>query len=210
MSPRTPQQFKEIREEKKALIMDVALEQFSNIGFHATTINHIARQAGISKGLMYNYFKSKEELLAAILDRSITEVYNDLDSDSDGHISGDELEKFLRKVFNLLREKKQFWKLIFRIMLQPGVFEDIFGGTGDFLSVSGTPINKFSENIMSMLIDYFNRKKKTSGKDYDPVTEMFMFMNTVKGFALTYILADDLYRGDYYEKMINDLIKRYK
>ena len=60
MSPRTPQQFEEIREEKMTLIMDIALEHFANEGYHTTTINHIARHAGISKGLMYNYFESKE------------------------------------------------------------------------------------------------------------------------------------------------------
>ena len=43
--------------------MDVALQHFANKGFHATTIYHIAEHAGISKGLMYNYFNSKEELL---------------------------------------------------------------------------------------------------------------------------------------------------
>ena len=96
MSPRTPQQFREIREEKMTLIMDVALEHFSNIGFHATTINHIAKHAGISKGLLYNYFKSKEDLLAAILNRSLTDIYNDFDSDHDGTLTGDEFERFIR------------------------------------------------------------------------------------------------------------------
>lgn len=210
MSPRSPQQFKEIREEKKALIMDVALEHFSNVGFHATTINHIARHAGISKGLMYNYFRSKEELLSAILSRSLTEVYYDLDADSDGHLSGDEFEFFIRKIFKLLREKKQFWKLIFRILLQPGVFEDIFNSRGDALTVNGTPMKKFSENMMSMLIEYFNKKKENSGSDYDPVTEMFMFINTIKGFAVTYILAEEFYADDNYEKMMNEILKRYK
>ena len=70
MSPRTPKQFMEIREEKKTLIMDVALEHFANEGYFTTTINHIARHAGISKGLMYNYFESKEELLTEIINRS--------------------------------------------------------------------------------------------------------------------------------------------
>ena len=54
--------------------MDVALEHFANEGYHATTINHIAKHAGISKGLMYNYFESKEALLKAIIHKSVTEV----------------------------------------------------------------------------------------------------------------------------------------
>ena len=57
------------------LIMDVALEHFANNGFHAQPSAILARHAGISKGLMYNYFKSKEELLGEIINRSITEIY---------------------------------------------------------------------------------------------------------------------------------------
>jgi len=209
MSPRTPQQFREIREEKMTLIMDVALEHFSNVGFHATTINHIARHAGISKGLLYNYFRSKEDLLAAILNRSLTGIYNDFDSDHDGILSGDEFENFIRKVFNILREKKQFWKLLFRIMLQPGVIENVFNVKNSSVKISGMPLGEFSEKFMSMLVDFFNRKKETLGEDYDPVAEMFMFSNTVKGFFITYILTDEIYPDDYFEIMINALIKRY-
>lgn len=209
MSPRTPQQFREIREEKMTLIMDVALEHFSNVGFHATTINHIAKHAGISKGLLYNYFRSKEDLLAAILNRSLTDIYNDFDTDHDGTLSGDEFEHFIRKVFNILREKKQFWKLLFRIMLQPGVIENVFNVKNSSVKISGMPLGEFSQKFMSMMVDFFNRKKEIAGKDYDPVAEMFMFSNTVKGFCLTYILTDDIYPDDYFEKMINALIKRY-
>lgn len=210
MSPRTPQQFRQIREEKKNLIMDVALEHFSQTGFHVTTISHIARHAGISKGLMYNYFKSKVELLAAILERSLSEIYSNFDTDRDGRLSNMEFESFIRKVFYVLRENRKFWKLIYRIMLQPGVYEDLLGTSDNSVKFSGMPLKQFSENIMSMLIDYFKRKKESSGTDYDPVIEMFMFMNTVKGFALTFIMAEELYQGDFYEKMLDEIIKRYK
>jgi AcrR family transcriptional regulator len=210
MSPRTPQQFREIREEKMTLIMDSALEHFSNVGFYATTISHIARHAGISKGLIYNYFKSKEELLGAIVNRSLTEIYNDFDTDHDGHISTDEFEHFIRKVFNLLRDKRQFWKLLYRIILQPGVYEKLFNNKDGIINISGVPLKEFSERIMTMVTDFFYRKNKTSDDNYDPVAEMFLFINTVKGFALTYILADEFYPKDYFEKMLDALITKYK
>ncbi len=50
----------------------------------------------------------------------------------------------------------------------------------------------------------------TEGPDYDPTTEMLMFTNTIKGFAMTYLFADENYQGDYFEKMIDALIRRYK
>jgi len=94
MTPRSSAQFGEMREEKKTLIMNAALEHFSNIGFHATTISHIARHAGISKGLMYNYFKSKEDLLAAIINRSLTEIYGSFDPDHDSQLTPAEFENY--------------------------------------------------------------------------------------------------------------------
>ena len=63
MSPRTKQQFEDIREEKRSLIMKVALELFAEEGYHNTSISKIASRAGISKGLLYNYFDSKEDLI---------------------------------------------------------------------------------------------------------------------------------------------------
>ncbi len=210
MSPRSPVQFEEMREEKKTLIMDVALEHFSDVGFHATTINHIARHAGISKGLMYNYFKSKEDLLAAIINRSLAEICLNFNPDHDSQLSGEEFELFIRKVFNLFREKRQFWKLLYRVMLQRGVYENIFMKKSETITISGIPMNEFAENMTSLMTDYFKRKQDKIGPDYDPVIEMLMFSNTLKGFALTYIFSDELYTEEYFEKMVDALIKRYR
>lgn len=210
MTPRSSAKFEEMREEKKTLIMDAALEHFSNIGFHATTITHIARHAGISKGLMYNYFKSKEDLLAAIINRSLTEIYGTFNPDHDSQLTPEEFELFIRQVFSLFREKRQSWKLLFRIMMQQGVYENLLSEEKIPISVSGTPLREFSENMIKLLADYFARKKDPAGPDYDPITEMLMFTNTIKGFAMTYLFADEHYQGEYFKKMIDALIKRYK
>jgi AcrR family transcriptional regulator len=210
MSPRTPSQFEEMREEKKNLIMDVALEHFSNIGFHPTTITHIARHAGISKGLMYNYFRSKEDLLASIINRSIADIYTYFNPDHDSHLTPDEFELFIRKIFHVLHEKRQFWKLLYRIMLQPGVYEKIFSEENMNISVSGVPLREFSENMAMLLTDYFERKKERAGPDYDPRVELLMFSNAVKGFAMTSVFSAEQYQGDYFERVIDALLKRYK
>ena len=53
--PKTKEQFEEIRNKSKAAIIEAALELFANNGFHNTSITQIAKKAGVSKGLMYNY-----------------------------------------------------------------------------------------------------------------------------------------------------------
>lgn len=210
MSPRTPDQFEGMREEKKNLIMDTALEQFSNQGFQATTITQIARHAGISKGLMYNYFKSKEDLLAAIINRSLADIYTSFNPDHDSLLTTEEFELFIRKVFNLFREKRQFWKLIYRVMLQQGVYENLLIDPTNSFRVGEMSLKEFSEDMIRLMIDYFARKGEKAGPDYDPVTEMLMFSNTLKGFALTYIFAPEHYPDEYFNKSVDALIRKYR
>src|SRR5660397_145107 len=84
MSPRSAKQFKEIRKEKKDLIMEVALELFAENGFHATSISQIAKKAGISKGLPYNYFESKKELLDELITHGFNSIFENFDLNQDG------------------------------------------------------------------------------------------------------------------------------
>lgn len=190
--------------------MNTALEHFSNVGFHATTITHIARHAGISKGLMYNYFKSKEDLLTAIMYRSVTEIYAYFNPDHDSQLTPDEFEQFIRNVFTVLHEKRQFWKLLFRIMMQPGVYERLFGEESGSLNISERPFREYTDNMMMLLVGYFRKKGESAGPDYDPMTDLLMFINAVKGFALTSIFSEEQYQGEYFEKVTDALIKRYK
>lgn len=213
MSPRTSKQYEEIREEKIALIMDTALEHFANEGYFSATINHIARHAGISKGLMYNYFESKEALLKAIMSKSIAEVLNYFDIDRDGYLSEEEFEFFIRKINVMLKEKRSFWRLLFQLMMQNDVREQFlksFAGT-DSRDQSGTlpGLDLPASRSMNMIADYFIRRKEMKGEGYDPEIELRMFLITIKGFAMTSIYADDV-EDDNNEKAINRIIELYK
>ena len=73
MSPRTSKQFEQLRETSRAKIMEAAIELFAKSGYHATSISQIAKKAKVSKGLMYNYFKSKEHLLDEIIGAAMKE-----------------------------------------------------------------------------------------------------------------------------------------
>ncbi len=56
------------KEAKKKLILDAALEVFISKGYHNVTVSDIARRAGISKGSLYVYFRSREELFRELFD----------------------------------------------------------------------------------------------------------------------------------------------
>jgi TetR/AcrR family fatty acid metabolism transcriptional regulator len=49
--------------DKRRLILDAAIRVFARQGFHATRVSDIADEAGVAYGLVYHYFKSKDEVL---------------------------------------------------------------------------------------------------------------------------------------------------
>src|SRR5918996_2480791 len=53
-------------EQRRAEILQAALELFSSKGFHDTTMEEVATAAGVAKGTVYLYFQSKEHLLLAL------------------------------------------------------------------------------------------------------------------------------------------------
>jgi AcrR family transcriptional regulator len=213
MSPRTAEQFEEIREERKALIMNVALEHFAKEGYHKTTISHIARHAGMSKGLMYNYFISKESLLFEIIMRSANEMYADFDRGKEGHLSGEEFEFFIRRLFTLMKEKKTFWRLVFQLVMQNEVREKLQNmfPSSDIITDENRiiPDQAFLNSIVITLTDYFVGKKKREGAGYDPFSELNLFLLMLKGFVLSFVYLDDN-DDKYFEKTINDIIAKYK
>jgi AcrR family transcriptional regulator len=56
------------REERKQQILVAAQRCFSRNGFHQTTTADIVRESGVSQGMLYLYFKSKDDLIEALAD----------------------------------------------------------------------------------------------------------------------------------------------
>lgn len=59
------------KEARPAEILDAALACFTERGFAATRLDEVARRAGVTKGTLYLYFASKEELFKAVVRRTI-------------------------------------------------------------------------------------------------------------------------------------------
>lgn len=55
------------KEDRPQEITQAALEAFAEKGYAATRVEEVAKRAGVSKGLMYLYFKTKEELFKAVV-----------------------------------------------------------------------------------------------------------------------------------------------
>ena len=55
-----------VRPDKRALILEAAIKVFAERGYHGSRVSDIASEAGIAYGLVYHYFKNKEEILSTI------------------------------------------------------------------------------------------------------------------------------------------------
>jgi len=56
------------RRDKRAAILEAAIRVFARTGYHGSRIADIASEAGIAYGLVYHYFKNKEEILSSIFE----------------------------------------------------------------------------------------------------------------------------------------------
>ena len=211
MSPRTQRQFEEIREEKKKLIMDTALRHFANEGYHNTTISHIARQAGISKGLLYNYFRSKEELLNKIIYRSMGDIFSRFDNEN-GQLSEKEFELFIRALLDHIKKNKSFWRLFFQLLMQKDVREQFLKSylvsINSLEKLHTDSGNSLFGGFLRAVGDYFTRKKGRMPEGYDPELDMNMFIYTLEGFTLINVYLDQV--DKYYDRVIDRIIEIYK
>lgn len=120
MSPRTKIQFEEVRQKSRENIEKIAFELFALKGYHATSISQIAEKAGISKGLLYNYFDSKEQLLNSI----IMKVYEELMKivRMNDTLPADKLiEQIIIQTIEHLKKNITFWRLYLFLVHQSEV-----------------------------------------------------------------------------------------
>ena len=125
MSPRSTQQFEEIRENSRNKILDAAFELFARNGFHSTSINQIAQHAGVAKGLIYNYFDKKEDLMSGIIHRGFEEADGIVQEIMQAAPGKDRLRKLIDITFQFLVEKYDYQKLMAQLALQLDQFPDM-------------------------------------------------------------------------------------
>jgi AcrR family transcriptional regulator len=192
MSPRTSEQYGLIRQEKRKLILDSALELFAENGYHATSISQIAKKAGISKGLAYNYFESKKELLDEIILSDIENFIIFFDINKDGILTEEEFEYFIRQSFKLVRENRAHWRLYYALTLQPAISETL-----------QTEYLNLAEPFFKMMLEFIKTKNHE-----DPQGDMMVISAMLKGAFLYSVVAPDYFPQEVMEEKIIAEISR--
>lgn len=126
MSPKSKEQFEEVRKRSVDAIKQAALELFAHKGYHSTSISDIAKEANVSKGLMYNYFESKEALLHAIIMEAVEVGEHIMQMSMEGASAPwERLEAMTDASIQMVQSNLQYWKLLTSLSFQTDVLKGL-------------------------------------------------------------------------------------
>lgn len=170
MAPRTKEQFAQMRSESREKILEAALELFAQESFHSATVSKVARKAGVSKGLIYNYFESKEDLLLRIFDH-LLEMSEEVMMPA-GELSAEERFRMITEAsFALIESQDKHWRFATTIIVQPDV---------------QAIIHDYSVQVVENKMGYFVALFSELGHE-DPKTTAYAYGATMDGIGLGYL-----------------------
>ncbi|MFC0215506.1 TetR/AcrR family transcriptional regulator [Paenibacillus chartarius] len=117
--PRTQEENERIRKAAKENICSAAMEIFIEKGYHGAAIDDIAKRAGVSKGLMYNYYKGKEELLAEMVNKRIEEIKHVMQTAAALESPTDQLMHIIDGALNNVKRRPKEYKFYLHLQTQP-------------------------------------------------------------------------------------------
>ena len=108
--------------ERRAAILDAAMAVFAERGYHAASIDEIAREAEVSKALIYEHFASKQALWASLLDTQVAEIFRRLAAGAATSEPGEvRLRSGVDAFLTFVEERRGAWRMLFREAADPEV-----------------------------------------------------------------------------------------
>ncbi len=191
MSPKSSTELEKVRAESRKKIINTALKLFGTYGFANTSISQIAKEAGISKGLMYNYFESKDDLLEKVIIQTVDEMqglYVELMMEPDARKM---LSKMIDFTVEYLRTEKEFNILMTSLGLQ---------------KESHPIIKKIAKEKIGQMLPVFLEKLNAAGIP-DAETEIYIIGAAMDGMAVQYLTTED---EEHLEKVVKAIKKKYQ
>lgn len=181
----------QMREASRALILETALQLFSKHGYDRTSIKMIAEVAGISQGLLYNYFASKDAVLEAIFEQSMSDVEASFSIADAAASPGERIERLVRGAFEILKENQRFWRLTYGLRMQADVL---------------TGLSKRVRKSTSFIRDTLTRYLREAGAE-KPEIEAAILFAVIDGVSQHYVLDATRYPLD---AVADRIIQRFR
>ena len=98
---------------RRSQLLDAARDRFGKHGLAGTTVDGIAKSAGVAKGTVYLYYKSKEDILRHVLDEDLRQLHNDTVPIITGSGSiEDKLKRFVFSALTFFDLKRDFFEQV--------------------------------------------------------------------------------------------------
>ena len=139
--------FKQLDGDKRDKILNAAYKEFAEHGYEKASTNAIVKNAGISKGTLFNYFNSKNELYQDLVDLGIKMLLDKYLSHID-EIQTDFIDKLRQMSVMKMRALNE----------NPYAFE-FFAGMylkDNYARISAEALNKITEMVDKFRVDVFN------------------------------------------------------
>jgi AcrR family transcriptional regulator len=132
--------------ERRAQLLDVARRMFGTSGYHQVSMDAVAREAGVTKPILYDHFPSKHDLYLALLDTDLTSLHDNVRRALDAPTGNRErIRASFRAYFDFVDEHAEG----FRLMMQETV-----GAEDDFRQ----HVEAFRALILSDVADLIERE----------------------------------------------------
>ncbi|WP_214482221.1 TetR/AcrR family transcriptional regulator [Bacillus sp. SM2101] len=191
--PRTRETNEEIRRITSEKILQAAMELFISKGFHSTSIDEIAKQADISKGLLYHYYKGKENLIDAMVVMRVGELIKVMKTAVLQETPVEQLLFIIEGSLENVREQPMIFRFYINLLTQ---------AKGDkVLSKYTMKLQKEYEKQFEVQTEIFEKLGVSNAK-----IKSLHFSSTLQGIMLMYSTYPNLYP---LEKIKNEVIKEF-
>jgi len=98
----------EEKERRRLEIIEAAEQLYAEKGWDALTMDQVARQARLSRALLYVYFRDKEDLLFAITERALDELRRRFEAAAGEHALGIDQVSAMGRAYALFQQERPF------------------------------------------------------------------------------------------------------
>lgn len=176
--PRSAEQNRRILDERREQIVAGALRVFAAKGLAATKISDIARAAGVSQGLLYHYFKSKEEVFTELI-RGAFERMNLAAAELAALPlpARRKIEMATNQLLHDIESNEEFAPYVL-LIAQASISEAVPEAVREILHSR----NQVPYEVMAEI--FAEGQREGTVKDYEPQEMATLFWTTIKGLAM--------------------------
>lgn len=155
----------------KEQILQTALALFAEQGYDRTPTQQIARAAGVSEGLIFRHYGSKDGLLKAIIEAGLGQIADSMAPYAEDMPPVEAIAEHIRRSFTLLRAHELFWRFVQRVRFQPAVQE-----------IAARQIQQVNQFIVARLTAQFEKAGVSQ-----PQQEALILFALIDGITIHYL-----------------------